>query len=488
MFNGEKLVSINASSSPLRAVRPTKVDDQPSRRERSGSPALDAPRNSRRGLVARELARYVLLSSFSVVLVALLLGRLSRQTGTEEAIRDAKHSVRVIASNSIEPALTVRTLTDLTSDDSRARAAALDDFDRLALQARESAGLVRIKLWNSDGKLIYSDDHRLLVEGAQLGADELNALKTGEIEAEVSELSKAENRFEQADTKLLEVYLPITSASDDRLLFEAYLPYSSVTESGRSILREFAPSMIIGLIALQIMGVLLVWSVARRLRRATEGRELLLQHAIESSDAERRRIAADLHDGVVQDLTGISLSLAASRMRSTGKGQPIQASEADAAFEQQIRDAINSLRSLIVDIYPPNLQSEGLEEAIRSLCAKVHNRGITTRLLCDLDEQLIDPPTVSLCYRTIQETLRNVSTHANASHVDISLESRNANVVVRVEDDGLGFDPQEMLARVSDGHFGLRGLGDLVSEQHGSLRVFTGPGRGTQVELTLPLS
>jgi two-component system, NarL family, sensor kinase len=302
-------------------------------------------------------------------------------------------------------------------------------------------------------------------------------------------LAKPENRFDRGEGRLLEVYLPIQSEDGSDILFESYLAYSNVIDGGRRILVHFAPSVLAGLVSLQGIGVLLVWSVARRLRRAQEQRELLLDHALEASDRERRRIAADLHDGVVQDLTGLTLGLAASRMRSGSDARPTEAGLVipHPELEGQIREAIHSLRSLIVDIYPPNLRSEGLGAALRSVCARLHNRGITTSVHMDLDERAVPEEVIALSYRVIQEALRNVSTHAEATHVEISVEHEGTEFIATVEDDGRGFDPSALEGQVASGHVGLRGLGDLVAERDGSLVVQSRPNFGTSVTLRIPL-
>jgi two-component system, NarL family, sensor kinase len=451
-------------------------------------------------LVRREVGRFALLSAFSLVVVVLILGRLSRKIGTDEAINDAKRAVYVVTTSSVGPELSRETVAGLRSTKSGAKAAAVERMDRIAAQVRRSAGIERIKLWDSSGDLLYADEHRLLTTRIRLGAEEMEALRLGLVEAEISDLSKAENQFDRGKGRLLEVYLPVQAEDGTALLFESYLAYGNVIDGGRRILLQFAPSVVLGLIALQGVGVLLVWSVARRLRRAQQQRELLLQHALEASDTERRRIAADLHDGVVQDLTGMTLGLAANRMRTNSGGLgagkvggsgPVPATDgltANADLEGQIREVVHSLRSLIVEIYPPNLRSEGLTASLRSLCARLHNRGITTSIHVDLDERDVPEDVVALSYRVTQEALRNVSAHAEASHVDIRVEHQGDEFVATIDDDGKGFDPNQLDDRAAEGHVGLRGLGDLVAEKGGSLRLQSGPNQGTAVVLRVPLS
>jgi len=142
------------------------------------------------------------------------------------------------------------------------------------------------------------------------------------------------------------------------VIFEAYFKYSRVTQVGRTLWKQFAPIAIGALIALELIQIPIFITLARRLRAAQLQRERLLRHAIQASEAERRRIASDLHDGVVQELTGVSLSLAAASRSDSPDASRM--GEASAS----LRGSIKSLRSLLVEIYPPNLHEEGLEFAL----------------------------------------------------------------------------------------------------------------------------
>ncbi len=437
-----------------------------------------------------------MLSALGLIMVVSILSRVSRNYGTEEAIGDSKRAVYIIATYTIEDRLSPQTLAGLASRDLEVRNAARDEMDIIVGHAKQVGGLSRVKLWNEFGALIYADDRRLLDSDVHLEEKEMNVLRTGSIEAEVSDLSREENQFERGSGKLLEVYLAVRGPDQRPMLFESYLPYSQVTVSSRRSLLQFGPAMVSGLLVMQALGTLLVWSTARRLRRAQQQREVLLQHAIDSSDVERRRIAADLHDGIVQDLTGVMFSIAAKRRRGESRQGEISLTaqrsgatddNASVAMEGQIRNAINALRSLIVDIYPPNLRSEGLAASIRSMCSKAQNRGISTEVHAQIDEELLSDEHVALAYRVIQESLRNVYSHADAQHVVITLEQSQRMFQVSIDDDGSGFDPRHLGERADEGHVGLRGLGDLVAEQAGSLRVLSGPGTGTSVLLQLPL-
>jgi signal transduction histidine kinase len=340
--------------------------------------------------------------------------------------------------------------------------------------------LVRVKIWREDGTIVYSDEPRLIGEQFTLGEDEREILRSGEQGAEVSDLSKPENRFE-TESKLLEVYSRSETPSGTPLLFEAYFRYSGVTDVGRHLWAQFAPITIGALIVLLLIQIPLAWSMARRLQSSQLERERLLRHALDASDAERRRIASDLHDGVVQDLTGVSLALAAQgRSDSIGRQEVLEASSS-------IRASIKSLRSLLVEIYPPNLQQEGLQSAIGDLLSGLAARGVETRLDADLDETAVDTESAALVYRAAQEALRNVATHSAAAHVRVTLDIADGSVRLVVDDDGRGFSTDTLDERVADGHVGLRSLAGLVADLGGELNVRSAPGEGTRVDVSVPI-
>ena len=358
--------------------------------------------------------------------------------------------------------------------------AALDRVDAVVRESVLQGSLVRVKVWSEDGTIVYSDEPRLIGEQFALGDDELAVFTSGEQGAEVSDLSKPENRYE-TESKLLEVYSRAETPSGTPVLFEAYFRYSGVTDVGRHLWAQFAPITIGALIVLELFQIPLAWSMARRLQSSQHERERLLRHALDASDLERRRIASDLHDGVVQELTGVSLTLAAQgRSESIDRQQALDASAA-------IRASIKSLRSLLVEIYPPNLQEEGLQPAIGDLLSGLEARGIATRLDADMGERSVDAEASALVYRVTQEALRNVVRHAAATQVRVTLRVKAEAVHLVVDDDGRGFSTETLDERVADGHVGLRSLAGLVADLGGRLDVRSAPGDGTRVEVSIPI-
>jgi signal transduction histidine kinase len=422
--------------------------------------------------VGLHVARFAIAGLVALVFVGTFTAFASRRVGTEQAIDEAKRVAYVTSVGLVGPVVD----DDLLTMDRKA----LDRVDAVVRKSVLRGSLVRVKIWREDGTIVYSDEPRLIGEKFTLGEDERAILTSGEQGADVSDLSKPENRFE-TDSKLLEVYSRTETPSGTPLLFEAYFRYSGVTDVGRHLWAQFAPITIGALIVLLLIQIPLAWSMARRLQSSQLERERLLRHALDASDAERRRIASDLHDGVVQELTGVSLALAAQgRSESVGKQDVLDASSA-------IRSSIKSLRSLLVEIYPPNLQEEGLQSAIGDLLSGVTARGIETRLDADIDETAVDAESAALVYRATQEALRNVVTHSAATHVRVALGIADGSVRLVVDDDGRGFSTDTLDERAAGGHVGLRSLAGLVADLGGELAVRSAPGEGTRVEVSIPI-
>jgi signal transduction histidine kinase len=282
----------------------------------------------------------------------------------------------------------------------------------------------------------------------------------------------------------LEVYLPVRTPSGERLLFEAYFRYGAVSSAGRKIWRSFAPISIGALVALELVQVPIAWALARRLRDRQRERERLLQRAIEVSDLERRRIAGDLHDGVVQDLAGVAYSLAGS---SRGRELPPATAELLDQSAARVRDSIKSLRTLLVDIYPAKLADAGLESALADLLTGVTNRGTLATLETEGPVESLSEPVAALLYRAAQEALRNVVTHAHARSVTVRVAVVADTATLDVADNGVGFDSGAAGASAQDGHFGLRGLTDRVADAGGVVQVLSAPSEGTRVLVKVPL-
>ena len=144
-----------------------------------------------------------------------------------------------------------------------------------------------------------------------------------------------------------------------------------------------------------------------------------------------------------------------------------------------LRSSLRSLRSLLVEIHPPDLRADGLGAALADLTAPATSAGVET----EVEVEGVDDAShtsVALVWRVAQEAVRNAIRHAEASHLSVRVASAGRRLVLDVEDDGRGFTPDEV---TDPAHFGLRGLTGLVAEAGGTLEVLSAPGAGTTVHL-----
>ncbi|MBD8608982.1 integral membrane sensor signal transduction histidine kinase [Frigoribacterium sp. CFBP 13729] len=423
-----------------------------------------------------------------LVIVAVAVAALFAARGLAEAesVRDAADRADRIADAIVEPALT----DALVDGDEEARRAMDDEVRDHVL----SSSIVRVKIWDDTGRVVWSDEPALIDRRFTLDEDDLEALaaagngnSTGTgVEAEVSDLTAPENEYERDRGKLLEAYRAVATPGGQTLLFEVYFRYDEVLQRSGQLFAGFA-GITIGSIVLVVLLLLPVLrQLLRALDRARVQREALLERALDASAAERRRIAGALHDGVVQDLVGASLAVSAESGSARARGDVTTADGLDRVAGA-LRGSVGGLRSLLVDIYPPNLARAGIGPALDDLAAGVRSRGVAVVLEADAASAL-DDEGQRLVFRVVQECLANVVAHARASVVSVTADrAAEGGVVVTVADDGAGFDP-ELLTRPEPDHFGLRVLADVAGAGGAGLDLQTAPGHGTRWRLTLPAS
>jgi two-component system NarL family sensor kinase len=417
------------------------------------------------------VAQFLATGFVTLVVVVLVTGALSRDAADEEAVADARALTQVLGRSVAQPAIP----EGLVDSD----AAAIDRLDRTVLDRLLVGDVRRIKIWAADGTILYSDRTELIGAVYPLGDDELEVIEDGGTDAELSDLTRPENRYERAlGGDLLEVYTRVRSPEREPLLFEAYFTADELGEQRAAVLDRFLPITIGALAALVLLTTPLMLLLTRRLSRAARERERLLEAAVRASDAERLRISRDLHDGVVQDLAGSSLALSTLAARS---GTPLSSDLEEVG--RSLRVSMRSLRSLLVEIYPPDLHTAGLGAAVQDLVAPLVGAGVRVDVDVSGDEDA-SGAAIALVWRLAQESVRNVARHAHATRMSLTVRREDDRLVLEVVDDGVGFDPG---ATPVDAHFGLRAAESLVREHRGTLEVESAPGSGTIVRVEVPL-
>lgn len=417
---------------------------------------------------------YLVTGLVSVVLVGLVSAVVSRSVAAEEAVGAAIEAARLAADVAVTPALTDGLLTGDPG--------AVAGLDRAVREDVLNVSLLRVKVWDESGRILYSDEPRLIGERFDLDEEGHTALHGGPAAAGVTDLSARENRFEERGVELLEVYLPLRTPGGTPVLFELYSRYDGVADAARRIWLRFLPLVIGILVLLELLQVPIAAALSRRLRRARSQREEVLRRSLRAVDDERGRIARDLHDGVVQDLAGVAFTLAAAeRTGRVGTVDPDRLGEA----ADRVRRSVRALRSLVVEIYPPDLHGDGLPAALSDVLAR--ELPFVAGAALDVDPALpeLRPEHVELVYRVAQEGLRNVARHAGAGAVRVSLHREGGAVVLGIADDGRGCDPERLA--VLPGHLGLRALGGLAATAGATLTLESAPARGATLRLEVPL-
>ncbi|MEZ5117493.1 MAG: sensor histidine kinase [Candidatus Nanopelagicales bacterium] len=428
----------------------------------------------------RIMAQVAAAAAVVVVVVGVLGAVASRNVAERQAVNDAATITDLLAEAVVMPALDDSLLTF----DAEATAR----LDSVVRSRVLGTSISRVKLWTPDGVIVYSDDPEAIGDRFALGEEERQALLEPMTHAEVSDLTRPENRSEAGQDKLLEVYQPVWTPTGQPLLFETYAPYDSVAARTGELWRGFAGITLSSMLLLVVLLMPVIWRLTDRLRTAQSQREQLLQRAVDASAEERQRIAAHLHDGVVQELAVSSFAVAGAAEQADTLGHRGLADQLRGVLGT-VRASIGGLRSLLVDIYPASLRTAGLRAALEDTTATLRSRGVEV----DLDvppygRTGLDPAAEELVFRVAQECLRNVAGHAHARRVTVSLTRDGRDHVLDVVDDGVGFDAERALADPEEGHFGLRILADLAASAGATLDVRTGPGAGTHWRMRLPAS
>jgi signal transduction histidine kinase len=224
--------------------------------------------------------------------------------------------------------------------------------------------------------------------------------------------------------------------------------------------------------------------IAQR-EQAKKARLQVLQRLANAEETERSRISRELHDRLGQDLTGLKLGL--QLVRQQGPFSP-PVRESLSRLEQIAGGLMRDIHRLAWELHPAALDDLGLEMVLRHYTAEwsVNNRVPADFHSDGMETHRLPLPLETMLYRITQETLTNVTRHANAKRVSVLLERRPDLVSLIVEDDGGGFDAS-IQASAAQGKLGLLGMRERVALAGGKLEIESTPGAGTTVFVRIPL-
>ena len=215
-------------------------------------------------------------------------------------------------------------------------------------------------------------------------------------------------------------------------------------------------------------------------------RRALLRRVLSAQEEERRRIARDLHDTVAQDLAALRLEI--ERLSRQPMAPAIAARL--RTLEEQTQAMHATARRILLDLRPLVLDDMGFLPALQWHLERVaREQSIRGQLCVDGDEAPLDRETSVTLFRIFQEALQNVVRHASADHVLVTVAFAKDSVALTVEDDGVGFAPEEPgSARALQQHLGLCGMRERAQLLCGTLEIDAKPGQGTTIHVVAPLS
>ncbi|HEX7724073.1 MAG TPA: PAS domain S-box protein [Pyrinomonadaceae bacterium] len=221
-------------------------------------------------------------------------------------------------------------------------------------------------------------------------------------------------------------------------------------------------------------------------KRAQQALQTYARRLLEAQEAERQNIARELHDEIGQILTAVSLNLhSIQKSCQTDAGLP----NVDESI-QVVEDALSRVRELSLELRPSLLDDLGLAAALRWYIGRYTARsGIATEILGDADIGRISHEVETACFRITQEALTNAARHSHATRATVHIERTNGNLELKVSDNGIGFDFDQLLFGMASARsLGLRGMQERALAVKGHVQITSKPGHGTQVTLNVPVN
>jgi signal transduction histidine kinase len=289
-------------------------------------------------------------------------------------------------------------------------------------------------------------------------------------------------------------HLRLSGAVPAAVALSVLVVWREVLSSGQPLSESEGP--IIGGLLSVVFGTLFALWITRIIEQSYERRQLIEQLEATRSElaaaehdagrlAERQRLARDIHDTLAQGFVSIVLQLQAAEA-----DLPADATEARGHLERARRTARENLaeaRRLVWDLRPEALSAAPLGEALGRLAGRVaEETGLDATATVTGTPRPLSADTEVTLLRVTQEALANVTRHANAGRVAVTLSYMDGEAALDVRDDGTGFAP------TADGHgpnggLGLRGMRERVEALGGRLAVESAPGRGTTIAVTVPV-
>ncbi len=424
-------------------------------------------------IVRSSLLRFLLLSLVTLTVLGLGIVVESERIAHGEAIRDACVRSQRMAAGIVAP---------LVGPELRRRDRDVVRKLTVAMRHRMRDGSVaHVNVWDRDGRILWSDDPRLQGRRFELSPEVVALFASRGTVVRGTSPEQSENAA-VAGHGLIEVYVGHLGADRQPFAFEAYFSPDRVDADADAIFAELLPLGLGALLLFQLAVLPLAWSLARRVDRGRRQRSDILSRSMAAWHSERRRLAHDLHDGVIADLSsaGYALPMLLDHLRDDEGAR--EARRVGEQLSAMLQHDLSALRSLVTDLFPADLTRAGLPTAIEELARLSAHSGVAVEVEVAPDLE-IGQEMSGVVYRVVREGLRNVARHSGGRSAEVVVHCRGGFVDVVVSDDGRGPGHNES----RDGnHVGLRLLSGLVSDVGGTLTLRAGEPHGSVLEARLP--
>lgn len=338
--------------------------------------------------------------------------------------------------------------------------------------------IMRIKVWDETGRIVYSDEERLIGRTFELPDEAVGILAGGPAVARYEKPFGPENLYETSPENVVEVYTSAPSAAGPTLIFEAYYSADALRPNQHSMLMTLIPAAVIALLLVLALQLIPIVDLSKRIRNFAGFRRRVLREAMTASDLDRQRIAQDLHDNVVQDLAGLSYALESIEARTAEDVRPLI-----AQGRTILQGDVDTIRALLRELDPADVEGLGLEGVFRRFVEPLRRQGVQLRLEIR-DDPALDPILARVLYRAAQQLLlkdygrggppRSMTLRlfreGNTARMDVLDESAAGRPMQRAEDQA-----------------GVRAARSAVAGADGYVEVRTVPGEGTMVSVVVPL-
>ena len=213
-------------------------------------------------------------------------------------------------------------------------------------------------------------------------------------------------------------------------------------------------------------------------------RARLFDHSVQLGAAEERnRLAREIHDTLGQGLAGLVLQLETVDALLEAQAEPERVRRAVQQTLSLTRANLEETRRSVMDLRAAPLEGRTLAQALRQLAAQLRGEGVPVKVEIAGANRPLPQRLEAGLYRICQESLANIARHARARRVQLRLSTTPQQIRLHIEDDGCGFDPDQ----IPKDRYGLVGLNERARLLDGQLKIESSPGKGTRMEVTIPL-